>query len=69
MSKQIFLDLEDDLFEQANDILENVGLDFQSATKMFLKRVIKEGTISFLLSQKADVLLESSYIWYGGGNF
>lgn len=60
MSKQIFLDLEDDLFEQANDILENVGLDFQSATKMFLKRVIKEGTISFLLSQKAEANFDNS---------
>ena len=65
MGKQIFLDLEEDLFEQANDIFENVGLDFQSATKMFLKRVIKEGTISFLISQKAetnfDNLITESY--------
>ena len=59
MSKQILLDLEDDLFEQANGILENVGLDFQSATKMFLKRLIKEGTISFLLSQKAEANIDN----------
>ena len=60
MSKQIILNLEDELFEQANDIFENVGLDFQSATKMFFKRVIKDGTISFLLSQKTETSFANS---------
>lgn len=52
MSKQIVLDFEDQIFEQANDVFESIGLDFRSATNMFLKRVIKDGSISFLFSQQ-----------------
>ena len=52
MSKQVVLDFEDQIFEQANAVFENIGLDFRSATNMFLKRVIKDGSISFLFSQK-----------------
>lgn len=52
MSKQIVLDFEDQIFEQANDVFEGIGLDFRSATNMFLKRVIKDGSISFLFSQQ-----------------
>lgn len=52
MSKQIVLDFEDQIFEQANDVFESIGLDFRSATNMFLKKVIKDGSISFLFSQQ-----------------
>ncbi len=52
MSKQVVLDFDDQIFEQANDVFESIGLDFRSATNMFLKRVIKDGSISFLFSQK-----------------
>ena len=52
MSKQVVLDFEDQIFEQANVVFENIGLDFRSATNMFLKRVIKDGSISFLFSQQ-----------------
>lgn len=52
MSKRIVLDFEDQIFEQANDVFESIGLDFRSATNMFLKRVIKDGSISFLFSQQ-----------------
>lgn len=37
MSKQVVLDFDDQIFEQANDVFESIGLDFRSATNMFLK--------------------------------
>ena len=49
---QIVLDIDEEVLRQANGIFEDVGIDFSTATRMFLKKVIKERSISFLINAK-----------------
>lgn len=48
MKNSIFID--EQLLQQAEQILETIGLDASTVAKMALKRVIRDGGISFLVS-------------------
>lgn len=48
-TKQIVLNIDKQLFETAEMILEDIGIDFQSSINIFLKRLVKEQGIAFLL--------------------
>lgn len=50
MEKQIALSIDNELVNIAIDVLEEIGLDIQSAVKIFLKRIAREKSLSFLLS-------------------
>lgn len=48
-TKQITVNLEKQLVDLAEKILDDIGLNFQSGINVFLKRVVKEGGVTFLL--------------------
>lgn len=48
-AKEIALSFNSELLDNAETILEDIGLDVQSAVNMFLRRIVKEGGIGFLL--------------------
>lgn len=48
-TKQLNFNIDKNLFETAETILDDIGLEFQSAIKIFLKRLVKEKGIAFLL--------------------
>lgn len=48
MLKTLNLELDSDLVKEAEELFQYVGLDMQSAVKMFLTRVTQEKTIAFL---------------------
>jgi len=63
MDELLTIKLDKDLIDDAENVLDNIGLDFQAVVKMLLKRVVKEGGISFLLPNnneaKPPVVLEN----------
>ena len=48
--KEITFEIQEDLFNAVNEVLDDIGLDINSAVKMFFKRIEKEKSINFLLS-------------------
>lgn len=47
--KKILIEVQEDTLDQATGILEDLGLDVESAVRMFLKRVIKDQSVAFVL--------------------
>ena len=48
--KKITLEVQGETLDQATAILEDLGLDVESAVRMFMKRLVKEQSVAFLLS-------------------
>ena len=51
--KKITLEINEDILAGAEAVLEHIGLDVETAFKMFLKKVSNDGSISFLLSNNS----------------
>lgn len=47
--KEILVKVPEDAWNEANAILDDLGLDIEIAVKMFLKRVAKDKTVAFIL--------------------
>ena len=47
--KKILIEVQEDTLDQATGILEDLGLDVESAVRMFLKRVVKDQSVAFVL--------------------
>ena len=47
--KKIIIEVQEDTLDQATGVLEDLGLDVESAVRMFLKRVVKEQSVAFVL--------------------
>lgn len=58
MDKQLTICIEDSLLENAKQVLDQIGLDLQSAVKVFITRLVREQGISFLL----DNIQSSTFI-------
>lgn len=54
MPKQILINVDDELYTLANDVLDSAYLDMQSAITMYLKRICKEQSISFMYPNQAN---------------
>ena len=52
--------IEPQLAKEAKAILEDVGIDLETVVKMTLKRVVKEGNISFLMAMSNPSATENS---------
>ena len=50
MTEQINIEVEETLYKEVNNILEDIGQNVQGIIKMCFKRIEKEKSISFLLS-------------------
>lgn len=51
MTKQLQLELDENLIKEATTVFDYYGLDIQTGVKMFLKRVVNDKTVSFLFEQ------------------
>ena len=47
--KKIIIEVQADTLDQATGVLEDLGLDVESAIRMFLKRIAKEQSVAFVL--------------------
>ena len=47
--KKIIIEVQEDTLDQATGVLEDLGLDVESAVRMFLKRIVKEQSVAFVL--------------------
>ena len=47
--KKLSVEIQEDIINNAEEILENVGLDVETAVKMFLKRIVREQSVAFIL--------------------
>lgn len=54
MSK-LFIEIQEDTLNRAKDILEDLGLDVESAIRMFLKRVIRDQSVGFVLNNIGNI--------------
>lgn len=59
MAKQITLELDEKLLAETEEIFENFGVDMQTGMKMFLTRVRKDKTLSFLFDRTEQSANES----------
>lgn len=50
--KQLSIEVEDTLFSEANEIVEELGLNLPTAIRMFLKSIVKEQSIAFILTNQ-----------------
>lgn len=55
-TKQITIFIDELIANTAEKILDDLGLDIQMGVNIFLKRIIKEGGINFLLQNKATTI-------------
>lgn len=58
-----------ELVSQAEDILDNAGLDTVTACRMMLKRIVKEKDASFLLAKREEQTKAQQNGYYGTPNF
>ncbi len=58
---KFFLDVDETLLQQSNQIFEDIGIDVAIAVKMFLKRVTKEQSLAFLLTSPS-VAPKNAYV-------
>ena len=49
LMKKIIIEVQEDTLDQATGVLEDLGLDVESAVRMFLKRVVKDQSVAFVL--------------------
>ena len=56
--KKITLEVQGETLDQATAILEDLGLDVESAVRMFMKRLVKERSVAFLLSSVSNVAVQ-----------
>lgn len=57
--EKIFIDVEKELLEDVNDVLDSIGLDINVAVKMYLKRIARERSITFVLPKLVEKKQES----------
>ena len=53
--KKIIIEVQEDTLDQATGILEDLGLDVESAVRMFLKRIVKEQSLAFVLPSASTI--------------
>ena len=53
--KKIIIEVQADTLDQATGVLEDLGLDVESAVRMFLKRVVKDQSVAFVLPSSYTV--------------
>ncbi len=60
--KQVFVEVNDDVLEQATNVLDDLGMDIQGAIRMFLKRIAREQSIAFVLAniETASIVKENT---------
>ncbi len=47
--KEITVSLDDEVLKQATNILDDIGMDMQGAIRMFVRRIVREQSIAFVL--------------------
>lgn len=53
---KIVIEVQEDTLSVVTDVLEDLGLDVESAIRMFMKRVAKEKSLGFVLTSTNDVV-------------
>ena len=53
--KKIIIEVQEDTLDQATGVLEDLGLDVESAVRMFLKRLVKEQSLAFVLPSASNI--------------
>lgn len=64
-TKQFTINIEKQTATAAEKILDDLGLDIQMGVSMFLKRIIKEGGINFLLQKNRSTIIEQNNVTAG----
>lgn len=54
--KKINIELEEQLYSEAQEVLEEYGLDVEGVVKSTLKRIVKQGTAEFIFAKSAPMV-------------
>jgi len=54
--------IEDSLLHEAQQVLDNLGLDVGTVTKIALKRIVRDGGISFLIADMPKIEIDSTSV-------
>ncbi len=53
--KEIIVKVNEDVLNEAVTVLDDIGIDVESAVRMFLKRVVRDNSIAFVLPNSENV--------------
>ncbi len=53
--KEIMVSLDEEMLKQATKVLDDIGIDMQGAIRMFVRRIVREQSIAFVLPTTSAV--------------
>ena len=63
---KVITEIQDEILHQATEIIEELGLDVESSIRVFLKRVVREHSLAFVLSNSTGNGIPNQGIEPGG---
>ena len=53
--EKIFVEIHEDTLNQVNNVLNDLGLDIENAIRMFLRRIVRDQSVSFVLNNNGNI--------------
>ena len=53
--KKVFIEIQEDTLNQVNNVLDDLGLDIESAIRMFLRRIVRDQSVAFVLNNNGTI--------------
>ena len=53
--KKVFVEIQEDTLNQVNNVLDDLGLDIESAIRMFLRRIVRDQSVAFVLNNNGTI--------------
>lgn len=53
--KKVFIEIQEDTLNQVNNVLDDLGLDIESAIRMFLRRIVRDQSVAFVLNNNGTL--------------
>ena len=53
--KKVFIEIQEDTLNQVNNVLDDLGLDIESAIRMFLRRIVRDQSVAFVLNNTGTI--------------
>ena len=53
--EKIFVEIHEDTLNQVNNVLNDLGLDIENAIRMFLRRIVRDQSVAFVLNNNGNI--------------
>ena len=59
---KIIIEIQDEVLHQATEIIEELGLDVESSIRVFLKRIVRDQSLAFILSNSNGNVISNQVV-------